>query len=378
MKLQLTRFGLVTTALLFGCGGATSIDRDEYPDDDYGHGGGSWDSTNATGGVTSGGHTYSGPGSKGGSTGTLKTSSVGGSTGGLASSKGGSTGGYRSAKSSTTSWMTSGGGSARGGTSSRTTATSKGGVGNWSSTWASSGGKTNWTTNNPNYCMYGELIYSLGSTFTVEDGCTTCYCDYSGGLACTSNSCACVYFGMNFWFGENVAAIDGCNQCVCLEGGGISCTTSPCPSACTYTGRTYAQGDKFSAVDGCNTCTCKAGVVSCGTLDCACNAEKEYWRQYVAHSPNECASLKYRCQPGSTAFNNACGCGCEQSPDCPSYFDCSDQPFGGGGTSGTLPGYGGALAGGTSGAGSTYYPPGCPGSAELHVCPLSRINRPLL
>lgn len=380
MKPQLIRSGLVTTVLMLGCGGATSIDKDEYPDDGYGLGWEPGDPTGGTGGATvvdtrGGGHTSTGPGSQGGSTGTIKTSSKGGTTSWITTkSRGGSTGGIRTAsKGGTTSWTTSKGGStAKGGTTSRSTTMSKGGVGNWSSTSMGTGGGTNWTTTKPIYCRYGDSIYSLGSSFIAEDGCTSCYCDYDGGVSCFTTECSCVYFGFDLWTGDSVIARDGCNECKCQPGGGVSCTTSPCPSACTYAGRTYANGDWFLAVDGCNKCSCADGVTTCSEMDCKCDTQQEYWRQYIAYSPNECASITYRCQPGSTPFSNACGCGCEQSPDCPASFFCPSQYGGVGGATGTLPGYSGG-APGTGGAGTTYYAPGCD-SAQQEACPLSSIS----
>ena len=35
-------------------------------------------------------------------------------------------------------------------------------------------------------------------------------------------------------------------------------------------------------------------------------------RTYVSHDPNECAVIRYTCDPGSTAFSDECGCGCEK------------------------------------------------------------------
>lgn len=389
MKLLLIRVELVTTALLIGCGGATSIDKNEYPDDGYGLGWQPGDSTDGTGGAESvdtwgGGHPSTGPGSKGGTTGSVKTSSKGGSTAWTSStswttSKGGST-----TKGGTTSWTSSKGGSTwrtgpntKGGTTSRTTTMSKGGVGNWSSTWTSKGGSTYRSGTTSTYCLYDDRILPVGYSFTLEDGCTFCYCDQNGGINCTAETCSCVYFGEYLWSGDGVMSRDGCNKCQCQQGGVVTCSTYPCTSACTYAGYPYADGDTFVAVDGCNKCACSDGVVTCGSLDCSCNPDKEYWRQYVAHTTNECASINYRCQPGATPFSNACGCGCEQSPDCPSYFDCPLQYVGVGGTTGTWPGYSGG-APGTGTAGSTYYSPTCPDSARRAACPLSGVSSMLL
>jgi hypothetical protein len=54
----------------------------------------------------------------------------------------------------------------------------------------------------------------------------------------------------------------------------------------------------------------------------ACDPSAEYNRSYVASSPAACAVLLYVCPPNTTAFQNECGCGCEQSSSCPEYVDC--------------------------------------------------------
>lgn len=64
----------------------------------------------------------------------------------------------------------------------------------------------------------------------------------------------------------------------------------------------------------------------CGTtiycLDSSCDAEKDYNRRYVAKDQKSCALADFICQPNTTPFTNACGCGCEQDANCPEYVDC--------------------------------------------------------
>jgi hypothetical protein len=38
------------------------------------------------------------------------------------------------------------------------------------------------------------------------------------------------------------------------------------------------------------------------------------------------AVIDFMCQPYTTRFENACGCGCEQHLACPDWFDCMPSP----------------------------------------------------
>lgn len=381
MKLRLIRFGLVSMGLV-GCGGATSIDLRDYPDDESGT-----DSLPGHGGMTSSN------GGTGAGTGTATGTSVGGkghpvttatwTSGGstyVTKGGGGSTWTTTTGHGASTSWSST---STKGGATYHTTKTSKGGAtghtsvtstgGSTSFTYSTSkGGTTSWTATT--YCLYGDSIFPAGTSFTADNGCTSCYCGYDGGLSCSSGACTCEYFGESFWYGDVIAAKDGCNTCTCQWGGGLSCSTTACPSACTYGGRIYADTEEFTATDGCNTCSCDSGKVVCSARSCSCSVEQEYWRQYIAFSSDACALLTYRCQPGAVAFANDCGCGCEQSPDCPAQFVCGSDFEGiGGASSGTWPGYGGSTGTG-GGSGSTYYPRQCPPEPERKACPLSGIE----
>ncbi|HEX7670465.1 MAG TPA: hypothetical protein VF395_12810, partial [Polyangiaceae bacterium] len=54
----------------------------------------------------------------------------------------------------------------------------------------------------------------------------------------------------------------------------------------------------------------------------ACNPSAEYYRNYVGHSPGQCAVIDYGCPINTTGFGNPCGCGCEQPRGCPQWVDC--------------------------------------------------------
>ena len=78
----------------------------------------------------------------------------------------------------------------------------------------------------------------------------------------------------------------------------------------------------FPAGDGCNTCSCLAGgQVACTEMYC-CSPETEWYRNYVIHDEEKCWAAYIVCPENTTYFINPCGCGCEQSPDCPQYINC--------------------------------------------------------
>jgi hypothetical protein len=133
----------------------------------------------------------------------------------------------------------------------------------------------------------------------------------------------CSYDGKTYFPGDWFPSTDGCNSCSCQNDGSVICTEQECVTACIYAGKTYAPGEDFPALDGCNTCTCGAdGSVGCTKIGCPCAPAAEWWRHYVGSSPEECAIIDYACPENTLAFSNSCGCGCEQSPECPNYFDC--------------------------------------------------------
>jgi len=115
-----------------------------------------------------------------------------------------------------------------------------------------------------------------------------------------------------------------CNTCFCRDGS-LGSTLAIC-FACQYGGYGYSAGDSFPALDGCNTCSCSAsGEVACTQKACACNPGTDPLH-YVLTDPQQCNVSDYECPANTMPFQNACGCGCEQPADCPSYIDCSPGP----------------------------------------------------
>ncbi|AGP35915.1 hypothetical protein BE04_14910 [Sorangium cellulosum] len=175
-------------------------------------------------------------------------------------------------------------------------------------------------------CTYDGLPYAPGDSFAALDGCNTCTCDPagSGDVGCTEISCdGCERDGRTYAVGALVPSGDSCNSCTCSADGSIVCTDAACPEGCTYGGVEYAPGDSFSSLDDCNTCTCaRGGGVSCTERYCGCDPSREWWRQYVSTSPEECAAIDFACTGSLTYVSNECGCGCEQDPSCPPSFDC--------------------------------------------------------
>ncbi|WP_434044278.1 MULTISPECIES: hypothetical protein [Sorangium] len=174
-------------------------------------------------------------------------------------------------------------------------------------------------------CVWKGVTHAPGASFPAGDGCNRCECSSDGSVACTEMACAgaCTYDGYPYMPGESFPASDGCNTCTCGEDGSVACTEEGCPEGCTYGGVEYQQGDSFGSLDGCNTCTCTpGGAVACTERYCGCDPSREWWRQYVSTSPEECAVIDFACTGGLTSVSNECGCGCEQDPSCPPSFDC--------------------------------------------------------
>ncbi len=132
---------------------------------------------------------------------------------------------------------------------------------------------------------------------------------------------------------------DGCSAqcgcCACVEGEAIElegvkhqCVGgcwAPADAACEWQGEPYRVGETFPARDGCNTCVCQAdGAIACTEMVCpTCDpAAETNRREYVSTDPVECALIDYLCVESTRTFNNDCGCGCEQSADCPDWIDC--------------------------------------------------------
>jgi hypothetical protein len=176
-------------------------------------------------------------------------------------------------------------------------------------------------------CTYQGKQYAPGQSFPAGDGCNNCFCSGDGSVGCTLMDCSsalCFYAGQTYSPGQTFPATDGCNHCACQSDGSVVCTEKDCAAICVYGGKTYTPEDGvFPSLDGCNTCQCtNEGFVSCTELACSCNPAAEWWREYVATSPQDCMVIDYACPENTIAFSNACGCGCEQSQQCPQFFDC--------------------------------------------------------
>ena len=172
-------------------------------------------------------------------------------------------------------------------------------------------------------CVYDGQVYPPGASFPASDGCNKCSCE-NGQVQCTLVDCVtgCEWNGKTYQPGEQFPAGDGCNACMCQEGGTVACTSGYCAPICVYAGKEYQVGEAFPSLDGCNKCSCTAQGVSCTEMACPCNPSKEWWRNYIGKSPQDCMAIKYACAENTTAFSNACGCGCEQDPSCPQTINC--------------------------------------------------------
>jgi hypothetical protein len=112
----------------------------------------------------------------------------------------------------------------------------------------------------------------------------------------------------------------------CVEG---ACQITSIPrDTCVYGGVEYQPGQEFPSRDGCNTCSCMDETgpttsIVCTDAACACDPENEPYRHYVSDSPDTCALIDYACTDNTTHFTNECGCGCEQSTECPETIDCT-------------------------------------------------------
>ena len=177
-------------------------------------------------------------------------------------------------------------------------------------------------------CVVDGAQYKPGESWKAGDGCNTCQCTDTGEVVCTAAVCGCWYQDVFHESGTSFPAGDGCNTCSCMDSGMVACTLMACPpKGCDYNGQHYEPGQSFPADDGCNTCTCgDGGMVGCTKMACACDPDTEWWRQYMSTDPAQCPLLDYACPQNTTPFLNACGCGCQQSKDCPQWFNCMPGP----------------------------------------------------
>lgn len=175
-------------------------------------------------------------------------------------------------------------------------------------------------------CTVGGVVHQIGDSFPSEDGCNTCTCGDGGAITCTEAACppvTCTYDGASHAVGDTFPSDDGCNQCTCTADGTVACTDRACVDTCTYDRQTWAVGDTFPAIDGCNTCTCmEGGQLACTEKVCQCDIDAEWWRHYVAESPEECQVVRFACLEPTLRFDNDCGCGCEQPAECEREIEC--------------------------------------------------------
>ena len=227
----------------------------------------------------------------------------------------------------------------------------------------------------PLVCEYNGQGYLEGETFPSTDGCNKCSCMENGNVACTemycvpkcdpaheiwrdymstdTDECAVMKFvcpaGAMPFFNDCGCGCEPekCNpynepnadykshdlgQCkamlfTCPEGQAQFVNDCGCGceqlTTCEYDGQIYNEGDSFPAADGCNKCSCREnGNVACTKMLCepVCTGD-EYWREYKG-DPKKCQLIKFYCPENTNYFSDKCGCGCEQSKDCPQWFNC--------------------------------------------------------
>jgi hypothetical protein len=135
-----------------------------------------------------------------------------------------------------------------------------------------------------------------------------------------------------------MTSAQNCGACgsVCMAVGGTgTCDQGKCVTpeqqTCFYGGVEYAPGATFPSRDGCNSCSCILDMksvpsVACTERACQCDPTTDTYRKYVVTDPTKCELTDFMCAENTTPFANDCGCGCQQSLDCPNVFDCTPDP----------------------------------------------------
>jgi hypothetical protein len=168
--------------------------------------------------------------------------------------------------------------------------------------------------------------------FDSSDACN----GMGGGPTCEPNRADCDGDPAN-GCESDLTSPDNCGMCgqTCLAPDGQmgKCDQAKCvyasePLTCLYQGVTYSVGASFPSRDGCNTCGCldtgMSTEIACTDRACSCEPANEPFRNYVGGSADDCKAMDpYECPPNTTAFTNECGCGCEQSVECPIEYKCS-------------------------------------------------------
>jgi hypothetical protein len=163
--------------------------------------------------------------------------------------------------------------------------------------------------------------------------------DCTGPLVCDTGKADCDGDESNGCETNIASSPDNCGSCgtACLSATGTmeTCVAGMCASnaggadTCLYQGADYAPGSTFPARDGCNNCTCvvdESGAgVACTSLGCMCNPSNETeYREYVGMSVMDCLAMDFfYCPENTSYFSNECGCGCEQSVECPPSYHCT-------------------------------------------------------
>ncbi len=201
----------------------------------------------------------------------------------------------------------------------------------------------------PKTCMSTGAMYaqdpSTGQCCAYSSSCETpvgwkTYStpDCSAGTTCAFGTADCDGDPTNGCETKVLSDPSNCGSCgtACLAADGTmtECGMGTClgqapppGKGCLYEGVEHQAGDSFPARDGCNACSCV--ILGDGTTDiactdraCACNPDTEPYRSYAGKSPDACKAIDFMCPDNTTMFTNACGCGCEQSDQCPDFFDC--------------------------------------------------------
>ena len=129
----------------------------------------------------------------------------------------------------------------------------------------------------------------------------------------------CTYDGATYVPGDSFPATDGCNTCTCMDSGDVACTLMLC--GCLHGGSWYENGESLWDMDACNRCSCARIGVGCTKIYCPC-AGDEWFRDYASNDPASCPITEADCPESTHFFQNDCGCGCQQSPDCDAVYDC--------------------------------------------------------
>lgn len=176
----------------------------------------------------------------------------------------------------------------------------------------------------PTTCRWQGEVHVQGEVWSGPAG-ESCTCAPPAAEAvCTPPPpVSCPWMGGTVDPGWTFPSPDGCNTCWCDEQSGqVLCTLIGC--LCHQLGFSTLVGTSYLALDGCNTCTCLAqDQPSCTELPCVCDPPSEWWLSYASAEPAGCADTV--CPAYTAPFQNACGCGCAQTPNhCKPTRPCDD------------------------------------------------------